>query len=221
MRRPAMDIGQFGSFLRWGARGGSSRGTPEGYRQLNVDRLEDRALLSVTPLNLNVIDFQSGPWSSVGRDLATAQYEYQQYLNSNPGEDDIFATSNSSLVTFDGGIVIDAVAADGNTPALLAELESLGLEYGASFGRMVSGWLPLESVDDVPALTTLAYASPFYNPITNVGATDTQGDISMNSDFARQQFDVDGTGVTVGVLSDSFNARGVRLRIRIRGICRR
>lgn len=44
--------------------------------------------------------------------------------------------------------------------------------------------------------------------VTNVGQVTSQGDRSMRSDIARALYGVDGTGITIGVLSDSFNAVG-------------
>ncbi len=44
--------------------------------------------------------------------------------------------------------------------------------------------------------------------ITNVGSVTGQGDLAMRADEARNIFDVDGSGVTIGVLSDSFNTLG-------------
>ncbi len=44
--------------------------------------------------------------------------------------------------------------------------------------------------------------------VTNVGQVTSQGDRSMRSDIARALYGVDGTGITIGILSDSFNALG-------------
>jgi len=57
------------------------------------------------------------------------------------------------------------------------------------------------------ALVNLQFARPAY-ATTNVGRVTSQGDQAMRADVARARFVVDGTGVTVGVLSDSFNCLG-------------
>jgi subtilisin family serine protease len=41
-----------------------------------------------------------------------------------------------------------------------------------------------------------------------VGKVTTEGDRALRSNIARQRFNVDGTGITIGVISDSFNAYG-------------
>jgi hypothetical protein len=56
-------------------------------------------------------------------------------------------------------------------------------------------------------LKSLKFARPAYFS-TNVGLTTSQGDIAVRSDVGRSLFNVDGTGITVGTLSDSFNCLG-------------
>ncbi len=72
---------------------------------------------------------------------------------------------------------------------------------------MVSGQLPIEAIDDLAALDSLQFARPAY-ALTNVGLVDSQGDAAMRTDVARATFGVDGTGITVGTMSDSFNQLG-------------
>ncbi len=43
---------------------------------------------------------------------------------------------------------------------------------------------------------------------SNVGLTTTQGDVAMGADKARQLFNVDGSGILVGVIANSFNTQG-------------
>ncbi len=102
----------------------------------------------------------------------------------------------------DGLVVIDAIAvADGQV--LLAELESLGLQNGMAYRHMVSGLLPVTSIDQLAELRSLRFARAAEARLS-VGSVTTQGDASMRSDEARTTFGVDGDGQTVGILSDSF-----------------
>lgn len=49
-------------------------------------------------------------------------------------------------------------------------------------------------------------ANPF---ITWIGSATTEGDGTMNADTARSTYGIDGSGITIGVISDSFNNTGV------------
>jgi 2-oxoglutarate-Fe(II)-dependent oxygenase superfamily protein len=77
----------------------------------------------------------------------------------------------------------------------------------AVFGHMVSGRLPIPAIPALENLASLRFARPAY-AMTLVGRVTSQGDVAMRADIARSTFGVDGTGVTVGALSDSFNCLG-------------
>ena len=103
-------------------------------------------------------------------------------------------------------VVIDAVAV-GNAASLKTNLVSLGMRNAVSYGRIVSGQLPVASLPAAARLANLRFARPAA-AITNVGSVTSQGDTAMRANLARATFGVDGSGVTVGVLSDSFNCLG-------------
>jgi hypothetical protein len=72
---------------------------------------------------------------------------------------------------------------------------------------MVSGRLPMTAIPALKDLSSLQFARPAY-ATTNSGAVTSQGDRAMRADIARMTFGVDGTGVVVGTLSDSYNCLG-------------
>ena len=146
---------------------------------------------------------ENGPLSNMGSNLAQVFVEYETYLR-NGGVPSSFEPTNFLLQVQDGQIVIDAVASD-DPNTLFADLTALGLQQGAAFESVVSGLLPIEAINEVAVLNSLVFASPAYQPITKVGITDSQGDRAMNANFARTNFNVNGAGVTVGVISDSYN----------------
>ncbi len=115
----------------------------------------------------------------------------------------IFSGSTAHVQTYNDGVIIDAVAHD-DPQQLLADLQSLGFE-GSFFGDTVSGWLPLTSISALADLQTLRSARPSY-AISRVGEVTSEADQALTADIARDLFDVDGTGITVGILSDSFSA---------------
>lgn len=137
----------------------------------------------------------------VSHDLLTLHQEYRAYLIQGSGGP--LKPSNSMLPVIGNRVIVDAVAS-GDTGALLADLEALGLQKAAAYGRMVSGQLPIDAIDDLDALDSLNFVRPAY-ATTGVGLVDSQGDAAMNSDDARATWSVDGTGVTVGTLSDSYD----------------
>ncbi len=107
----------------------------------------------------------------------------------------------------DGKVLIDAVAA-GDVADLEADLKRLGMEGTAAFGRICSGWLPISACDDLNDLSSLRFARASL-ATTNVGLTTSGGDSAMRSDLARSEFEVDGSGILLGVLSDSYDQGGI------------
>jgi subtilisin family serine protease len=102
----------------------------------------------------------------------------------------------------DGYVRISAYGDD--VGALKAQLVGKGMLDARSHDRAVTGRVPVAALDDIAATAGLKFIKPVL-AATRAGLTTTQGDHSMRSDLARAQFGVDGTGVRVGVLSDSFD----------------
>lgn len=173
--------------------------------------MSTRAQVSPSPkqLTLSAINLKhkTGPMKKVGSDLALLHAASQvantpaPQANTRPSKLNRF----SSPVRGDK-VVVDAVAS-GDPAALLADLKKLGLQQASTYGSVVSGLLPIKAIDKVAQLNSLQFARPAY-AIKNVGLTTSQGVPAMRAGVARRKFGVNGTGVTVGVLSDSFNNLG-------------
>ncbi|HEY6197529.1 MAG TPA: putative Ig domain-containing protein [Candidatus Binatia bacterium] len=81
------------------------------------------------------------------------------------------------------------------------------MQNAAVFGRVVSGELPVSAIGAAAGLRSLRFARESA-AARRAGSVTSQGDASMHADIARSSFGVDGAGVKVGVLSDSFNCLG-------------
>ena len=140
----------------------------------------------------------------VSPDLLSLSREYGMPLTAQPAGP--LAASLATLPVAQDYVTVDAAASD-DPGALLGDLAALGLVNGASHGRIVSGLLPISAIPALESLGTLQFVRPAY-AATNVGLVTCQGDQAQRSDLARSMFGLDGTSVTVGVLSDSFNCLG-------------
>jgi hypothetical protein len=147
--------------------------------------------------------------AKMGADLLALHAEHQAYLKQTSAQGaaaPAFQSSNTIAPITGGSVVIDA-AASGDPEALAADLRALGADKVTVFGRMVSGRLPITAIPALKDLASLQFARPAY-ATTNVGAVTSQGDRAMRADIARATFGVDGTGVLVGTLSDSYDCLG-------------
>jgi Subtilase family len=104
-------------------------------------------------------------------------------------------------------VLVDAVTR-GDPQLLKAALIALGLQHPAVYSNDVGGWLP------VSQLETAAFSSEVHSiraamPRTRSGAVTSQGDFVQHSDVLRSTNTLTGAGVTVGVLSDSYDCYAV------------
>ena len=102
----------------------------------------------------------------------------------------------------DGYVRISAYGDD--VGSLRTQLVGRGMLDARSHDHAVTGRVPIAALSDIASISGLRFVKPVL-ATTRAGLTTTQGDHSMRSDFARAEFGVDGTGVRVGVLSDSFD----------------
>ncbi|MCH8042669.1 MAG: S8 family serine peptidase [Planctomycetes bacterium] len=149
---------------------------------------------------------KAGLAAKLGPVLAAVRSEFRSHQIEAPQLP--FQSRQSHLQISDDLILVQAVAS-GDPGVLLVDLDDLGMQGSAQFGAIVSGRIPLDMLDDMAALESLQFASPTANPRTNVGLVTSQGDVAMNADAARATFGVDGSGVKIGVLSDSFDTGAV------------
>jgi hypothetical protein len=132
---------------------------------------------------------------------------YQEYIAHLTQRSAVPFTSVDPLTRLiDDRVIIDAVAS-GEVEALRDDLVLLGMDDAVAFGRIISGHVPITAIPAISRLESLQSASSTI-PITNTGNVTSQGDVTMRSGVARTTFGVDGTGIEVGVLSDSFNCTG-------------
>jgi subtilisin family serine protease len=100
-------------------------------------------------------------------------------------------------------VAVDAVTR-GDVRQLKAALTSLGMQRPKTYLNDVGGWLPLSALNAAAALPQLHSIRASMSR-AHAGAVTTQGDYVQGSAAARTNSGADGTGVTVGILSDSYD----------------
>lgn len=144
--------------------------------------------------------------SKVGGDLVRLHAEYQAHRNSPAARASVFKSANPLVRVAQNSVAIDT-AAEGDPQVLAADLRALGAERVTVFGRQVSVRLPVAAIPALRALPSLRLARPAY-AITQTGSVTSQGDASMRAEVARATYGVDGSGVLVGTISDSYDCNG-------------
>ncbi|WP_071191131.1 S8 family serine peptidase, partial [Trichormus sp. NMC-1] len=189
--------------------------------------------LSVVPLaqqNLsNLFALTNGPLAKLSSDLATLFTGIDPSSSSVNSSTGGLVANDSSLQIIGDNVAIEATA-DSDPAQLLSDLQALGIQQVSAFGRVVSGLISISELGNIAALSSLRLVRPAYAPITNntdtpatnvglvsspsdevvtnVGSVTSQGDVAQRSDIARSIYGVNGAGITIGVLSDSYNNLG-------------
>ncbi len=93
------------------------------------------------------------------------------------------------------------------TPEIVARAEAMGFQTSGAYpeyGRL-SGTISPAQYDELASIPEITTIHPNYGARTNVGAVTSQADLSINAASARSTFGVDGSGIKVGVISDTFH----------------
>jgi hypothetical protein len=119
--------------------------------------------------------------------------------------DAITAASASSGMS--AGAPLVELRFDKLTAATADRVEALGFRTVGNYPQygVMYGYADLEILDELAGVPELAIIQPEYGYALMPGVTTSQADVSINVDDARSAFGVDGSGIEVGVLSDSLN----------------
>jgi hypothetical protein len=170
---------------------------------------------------------KDGPLARVGLELALLYHEHQGFRKRSASGPFQSKAVTDALVR-DERVIVDAIAQK-EAEALEEALRRLDAHDVASFRNLVSATLPIDAIPEMAGLASLRGArlaraarpqrvdrsaserATFERkaPRPLVGAVDSQGDAAMNTDDVRANFGIDGNGITVGVLSDSYDNSNV------------
>ncbi|HVU56451.1 MAG TPA: T9SS type A sorting domain-containing protein [Puia sp.] len=135
------------------------------------------------------------------------------------------------LLQISGDKVLVEMSMTGDVQATRAELATMGFKELGAFERLISGLMPIGALRRLETARTIAFARAVYKPVrpghpagggqsgqqrpvaqgiaaaaASVDSTGvvSQGDTAIGSYKARQQYKVDGKGVKIGLISDSY-----------------
>jgi hypothetical protein len=183
------------------------------YRSLLVESLEDRRLLTVlAPLALSAAKatyLHLDP-SLVNLVRPVAGLPQASVMAQSSG-------TATGQMEFDSAGRVGVEITATNVAKLVPSLAALGFQTTDALpaDHLVDGYLPVSELTAANGLSSqgLLGVVPLYRPIVaaagNVGSYVDEGDAVVQADRVRAALPgIDGAGVTVGVLSDSFNALG-------------
>jgi hypothetical protein len=105
-------------------------------------------------------------------------------------------------------ILVDVIA-KAEVPALQKELNAAAIEMVGYSKKRVTCWIETDKINGlIYNSRNISWIQPVIKPLNNSGPVMSQGDSAQRSGIARQLTGLNGTGVKIGVLSDSYNLLG-------------
>lgn len=163
--------------------------------------------------------------SNVSNDLKVLYQKHLAERNKAQAKPIVPVTSGlQKFIQVRGNDVLLDITVRGDNAKARVELEKIGFKVKAVFGRVISGSLAIEALLQLETLPNVKFARPAYKPMHRSSSTGavkwraegdssikpviSQGDTALRSYIARQKYKVNGKGVKVGILSDSYNNLG-------------
>jgi hypothetical protein len=175
---------------------------------LRLEPLESRDVpTALLTYNTSTVDAAqqifTGPMARAGYDLSLLYTDYLTF-NSGPAAAP-YQPVNSLLQIANGYVVVDVLPTT-DAGLLNNDLKQLGFLTLGMGQYVVSGRLPISNLESASMLASVRSILPAYRAMTSVGAVDSQGPTAQQSDVPTNFLGLDGTGRTIGVISDSFGS---------------
>jgi len=187
------------------------------------ERLEPRQMLSST-MGSTLTQRERQPLAKLDSILQSTYQSYEQFIKAQPVDSEIattkkektakaaaiaavsatFSAPDADLHSANGDIPVQAYAITGDGNLLRAALKKLSAQAISSTGREVDADLPIADLGILASLKSLDFAESSAS-VVNVGAVTSQGDAADEAATARADYGINGAGVKVGIISDSFN----------------
>lgn len=144
--------------------------------------------------------------------LQTLQSEYQRHTSTQPAN--TFSSSDHSLqVVKHRFVAVDITSKnEAEAIALMDKLKRMGVSQLSRYKKLLSALVPIDRLSDLNGFSEVSWVSSnkasrrAFGPPG--GYAYNAADAAMFTDVVRKRYDIDGSGVTIGVLSDSYNCLG-------------
>lgn len=144
--------------------------------------------------------------------LQTLQSEYQRHTSTQPAN--TFSSSDHSLqVVKHRFVAVDITSKnEAEAIALMDKLKRMGVSQLSRYKKLLSALVPIDRLSELNDYAEVSWVSSnkasrrAFGPPG--GYAYNAADAAMFTDVVRKRYEVDGSGVTIGVLSDSYNCLG-------------
>lgn len=133
--------------------------------------------------------------------LQQLQYDYVNYQGGGT-----FTSADATLNILESDRVMVTITSSAEeAPETIKQLEKLGMTHITHYKHLISGVLPIAQLSQLESVQGVHWASSQRATLNSIGLATNAGDQAMFTDVVKKQQGVDGSGIKIGVLSDSYN----------------
>ena len=134
-------------------------------------------------------------------------YRQKKTPNTQKNKNSVDAFSN--IITKGNKVRVQIIASSIiNISELIKILTTKGLTDIVAYENFINAYIEVSKINLLEEITSIMMVNPAYKPALNSGAVQSQADKAIRADIARNNFGVNGHGIKIGILSDSYNALG-------------
>lgn len=144
--------------------------------------------------------------------LQNLQSEFQQFTVAQPAT--AFVSRNAAInVVQNTNVVVDiSVKNQAEVQPLIVKLRTLGATHTSNYKKQVSAIIPIIQLPQLNNYSEISWVRSQKATRRELGSPGgsvfNAADPALFTDVVRKRYNVDGSGVTIGVMSDSFNCLG-------------
>jgi len=120
------------------------------------------------------------------------------------------ADSTSAAIVAGQDVILTITSTEQEIAALKNRLQQLGMTNISQYKHLLSGRFPIKRLAELNNVSGIRWvtSSQAQTHMTPGGSAYNAADTAQFSDVVRKQYNLDGSGVTIGVISDSFDCLG-------------
>ncbi|MDF1584613.1 MAG: S8 family serine peptidase [Methyloprofundus sp.] len=145
--------------------------------------------------------------TSLSSHLQQLRSDYLDTVNSGKSFN---ADSTGAAVVAGQDVILTITSTEQEVAALKTRLQQLGMTNISQYKHLLSGKFPISRLAELNNVSGISWvtSSQAQRHMTPGGRAYNAADAAQFSDVVRKQYNLDGSGVTIGVMSDSYNCLG-------------
>jgi subtilisin family serine protease len=114
-----------------------------------------------------------------------------------------------NIITHGDKIRVNIIATSAaDIPALKKILSAKGITNISEYDNALNADINISDIGSLEEMNFIMRVKPVYRPIKKSGPVQSQADKAIRANIARSEYGVNGNGIKIGILSDSYNALG-------------